>query len=263
MKQCPWCAQEMPDSATFCEHCGPGIVPPAAQKATPVEHDTYQMAPAPPPPAPRAAASRAQMLAMVAAVAGAGTVTFAMLVGGGSSSQSARSVEPRTLERSIKGMARLATGGPRWNSTNREWLGSSRKGIAFELPAGNKVAVWQRQVQPTLVVRCLSNRTDVFVYTDSAAKMETADENHTVRVAFDGEPDSTERWPDADEHDALFAPDGAAFARRLMTARTMRFGFTPHNASPVVAEFYVTGLAELIEPVVRQCGWDQGEKNKR
>jgi hypothetical protein len=142
----------------------------------------------------------------------------------------------------------------RWNSTNRDWVGNQRRAVAFELPAENKVAVWQRQVQLTLVVRCQPNRIDAFVFTQSAAKMEPQDGDHTVRIAFDGEAEKVERWPDSDEHDALFAPDGAAFARRLATAQTMKFGFTPHNASPVSADFNVAGLAGVMEPSAKQCG---------
>lgn len=142
----------------------------------------------------------------------------------------------------------------RWNSTNRDWVGNQRKAVAFELPAESKVAVWQRQVQLTLVVRCAANRIDAFVFTQSAAKMEPQDGDHTVRIAFDGEAENVERWPDSDEHDALFAPDGAAFARRLAAAQTMKFGFTPHNASPVSANFNVAGLAAIMEPAAKQCG---------
>jgi hypothetical protein len=67
--------------------------------------------------------------------------------------------------------------------------------------------------------------------------------------------DVTERWADSDEHDALFAPDGAGFAQRLQRARTLRFGYTPHNALPVVVHFQVSGLSDLIGPVAKECGW--------
>jgi hypothetical protein len=132
-------------------------------------------------------------------------------------------------------------------------VGSQRRAAAFELLAENTVPIWMSQVRPMLVVRCVSKSTDVFVSTGSSLKMEPETEDHTVTFGFDGEPDLTERWADSVEHDALFAPDGGAFVRRLMSARTMRFGYTPHNAAPVVASFHVSGLAELIEPVVKDC----------
>ena len=146
-----------------------------------------------------------------------------------------------------------ATFKTKWNSTNRDWVGNQRKAIAFELPSESKVAVWQRQVQLTLVVRCVANRIDAFVFTQSPAKLEPQDNDHTVRLAFDGQPESVERWPDSDEHDALFAPDGAAFVQRLTSAKTMRFGFTPHNSSPVSTGFNVAGLGDAMAPSARQC----------
>ncbi len=132
---------------------------------------------------------------------------------------------------------------------------NTRKGVAFELPALKKVTVWQGISQPMLVVRCDAGRMQTFVYTSSAIQMEAQDENHSVRISFDDEPEVTERWPDSSDHDALFAPDAVAFARRVTAARTLRFGYTPHNSQKAVAEFHVTGLAELIQPAAKQCGW--------
>jgi hypothetical protein len=88
-------------------------------------------------------------------------------------------------------------------------------------------------------------------------KIEPHTEGKTVTISVDDEPVRTERWPDSDDHDALFAPDGAAFAQRLLHAQTLRFGYSPHNASDVVAQFHVSGLAGLIEPVAKDCGWNK------
>ncbi|HEX6065438.1 MAG TPA: hypothetical protein VFZ04_14505, partial [Longimicrobiales bacterium] len=77
---------------------------------------------------------------------------------------------------------------------------------------------------------------------------------HTVSLRFDGQPPSSEKWPDSADHDALFAPDGAAFAARLAAAREFEFGFVPHNAAPVVARFSVAGLMPLLQPASKHCG---------
>ena len=143
----------------------------------------------------------------------------------------------------------------KWNANNRDWLLNSKKGVAFELRSLKKVGIWQGIAQPVLVVRCDAGRMQTFVYTASAIQMEAVDENHTVRVSFDGEPEATERWADSPEHDALFAPDGAAFAKRLMTAQSLKVSYTPHNAPRAVAEFQTYGLSELIAPAAKQCGW--------
>jgi hypothetical protein len=143
-----------------------------------------------------------------------------------------------------------------WSSERRGyWTGNQRHSAAFELAAENTVPIWMSQVRPLLIVRCLSNRTEAFVFTGSALKIEPDTEDHTVNFRFDDEPGTTVRWPDSAEHDALFAPDAVGFAQRLMRARTLRFGYTPHNAAPVEARFEVSGLTELLEPVTKECGW--------
>ena len=147
----------------------------------------------------------------------------------------------------------VPSGGARWTPNSEAWVGADRKGTALELPARNETKVWMRTVRPLLVVRCVNHRTDVFVFTDSAAAMEKQDEDHSVKVALDGEPERTERWPDSASHDALFAPDGPGFLQQLGRARILRFSYTPHNAAPVVALFDVAGLAERLPPVAARC----------
>jgi len=149
--------------------------------------------------------------------------------------------------------AAAADSGPAWTDENSEtWIRSSRRAVAFEVPADKPVSVWMRTVRPALVVRCERNILDVFVFTDSAARIERDTADHTVRFRLDEGPEESALWPDADTHDALFAPDGAAFARRLAQARTLQFGFTPHNAEPATMRFPVAGLAPLLERAAKE-----------
>jgi len=143
----------------------------------------------------------------------------------------------------------------RWINGSR-WV-SDRKSVAFELKSSNRVNVWMGQVQPSLVVRCVSNRTETFVYTETAARIEPGMEDRAVRVRFDDEPYVDERWPDSEEHKGLFAPNGETFAHRMLNANTVRFQFTPHNAETAEVQFNVAGLRELIEPVQKKCGWNK------
>ena len=144
---------------------------------------------------------------------------------------------------------------PKWTHVAAgRWTGD-RKSVAFELQANNRIHIWTRDVTPVLVVRCQAGQVEPFVYTQSAARMEPQDGDHTVRLAFDDGPEATERWPDSDEHDALFAKDSAAFTHQLATAKTLRFGFEPHNAGPAVMQFDVSGLDELLRAAAKPCGW--------
>ena len=143
----------------------------------------------------------------------------------------------------------------RWTTVTRaRWVGDDRRDVAFELPAQNRVPVWMKLVQPSLIVRCIANRPEVFVFTDTAAAIEPESDHRAVRVSFDDESPVAERWMDSMDHNGLFAPDGAGYLDRLLRARMLRFEFTPHNAAPVEVHFDVTGLSDLVGPVAKKCG---------
>ena len=142
----------------------------------------------------------------------------------------------------------------KWTSAGQaRWVHPSRNAAAFEVAAERPVAIWNGTVTPTLVVRCNKGRVDAFVYTNSAARIEAEDENHSVKLEFDAVPAAHERWPDSVEHDALFAPDGRAFVEQLASAQALRFTFVPHNAGPAGALFDVRGLKEKMA-ATKACG---------
>lgn len=199
-------------------------------------------------PVPVEGLGRREMMIVAAALVGSGALMIGMLTVRGTAT--AASMPARATSQPVAATRVSETTLPPsagWFENAATWTGNARRGIAYELAARNETQVWMKVVRPVLVVRCVQGRTDAFVFTDSAASMEAQDEDHTVRISFDGEAVRTERWPDSSAHDALFAPEGARFAAELMKAATLRFGYTPHNAAPVVAHFDVTGLSEKIE----------------
>lgn len=149
--------------------------------------------------------------------------------------------------------APATTSAATWESKS-SWLGS-QKGIAYEVAAESAVDVWMRRVHPALIVRCNGQQAEVFVFTGTAAAIESNTEDHSVTLRVDDEPFESSLWPDSAEHDALFAPDGAAMARRLMHARTFAFTFTPHNTATVTVRFNTAGLGDLLQPSAKHCGW--------
>lgn len=208
-------------------------------------------APPPIPDAPEAAArvSLTQVEKLVAAasvVAGALLTMLVLLTRVGVSASSPTDAVPPPQPAAAVATAAASSATLEWTDANRdEWV-DSRRAVAYEVPADRTVNAWMRTVRPALVVRCEGNALDVFVFTDSAAQMERDTPDHTVRVQFDDGDEESARWQDADRHDALFAPDGAHFARRIAQARTLRFGFTPHNAEAVTVRFQVAGLEPLL-----------------
>jgi hypothetical protein len=203
-----------------------------------------------------AAPSRRREIVLVTMAAGlSGIVTLALLLmrtSPGNGVVTASTPAPATVDRAAPVSGLPVT---RWTAANSEmWAGPQKNNIAFEVEAENTVGVWMRTVRPALVVRCTSGSIEAFVFTSSAAQIEPKTDDHTVQFSFDDGTTQTELWRDSEEHDALFAPDGAAFASRLMQAKAMTFGFTPHNAAAVKAQFTVAGLGDMLNGARRQCG---------
>jgi hypothetical protein len=189
-----------------------------------------------------------------------GAVALGLMAGQSASSQN---VQPRAQSPAPTGgqlaHATTAAGGaaavsrPKWTGSRQpQWARDGSKTIAFELEAENDVAVWMKRVRPLLAVRCLSHNTEVFVLPHSAASIEPND-RHTVRVSFDHGAEVQQQWFGSDDNQALFAPDGVALANQIANARTLRVGFTPYNAAPVVIEFDVRGFDELRGSVEKTC----------
>jgi hypothetical protein len=207
------------------------------------------------PPA-QATSGRRGLILMALAIVGSGAITMAALSSGSRNelpeTPAAASPAPAAASGSPSGSeVELPSAG--WVENRDVWLGGARKGIALEMAARNETPIWMRTVRPVLVVRCVDSRAEVFVFTDSAAAMEPQDGDHTVRIAFDGGRERSERWPDSASHDALFAPDGARLLDELGHAQAFNFGYTPHNTAPVVARFDVAGLRERLGTAARHC----------
>jgi len=212
-----------------------------------------------PPVSAAPAVSRRRLIAGVAAAVVVVLLAAGMMAARGPSRAEARAaapVAPPTRAASSPTAASVPSSTTNatqtWNA-EKKWLGGYRRGAAFELPAENVVKTWFGPARPSLVVRCISHNIEAFVFTGSPMKIETRAAGKTVNLFIDDQAMQTERWPDSDDHDALFAPDGAAFAKRLLNARMLRFGYSPHNSPDVVAQFQVEGLQPLMTAAAKEC----------
>jgi hypothetical protein len=208
-------------------------------------------------PAPAGIRRDAILGALIVILTGAGTLALLVARGGAPATAAAATTVPVPAVTPTPDSApdfSWTAKAPRWVANPDAWLGRA-KGVAFEVSAAEPVGVWMRTVRPALVVRCSGGRAEVFVFTDSAAMIEAKTEDHTVTFAFDTETPTTTRWPDGAEHNALFAPDGPGLTARLMHADSFTFGYTPHNAGAISARFNTSGLADLLKPAAKHCGW--------
>jgi hypothetical protein len=205
------------------------------------------------PAATKPRSSVSPLLIVIGSVAVLGALAFGLMSRGVARPQASAAPAPVSRSAAPPRVAMEPIAPSRWTNA-AQWV-SDRKSVAFELKSSNRVNVWMGQVQPLLVVRCTENRTETFVYTETAARIEPGMDDRAVRVRFDDEPYVDERWPDSAEHKGLFAPNGITFAQRLLNAHTLRFQFTPHNAEAAEIQFSVAGLRGMIEPVQKKCGW--------
>jgi hypothetical protein len=265
MASCPRCAWEIDDEIERCPQCGADEEHALLTAAsTPGATRSSEAAATFAPPAPRGRASvgYAAGIALMG-IAGAALTVLVLGVPGGAIDAPASAVPVAMAPTATDAPAAPPPSVPAWTDANRDrWVSSHPRSVAFELPARQRVAVWMGHVTPLLVVRCLAQTIDVFVVTETAAAMEAQDADHTVRLSFDDGPEEVARWPDSVDHDALFAPDGASFAQRLASARTLRFGFTPHNALPATVGFELAGADRVVAEVVKTCA-PRGRQGQR
>ena len=217
---------------------------------------TPQGATAAPVDAPPHSATPLIVTVVVAVLVGAGGLVFTMLNTRATAATTPIATAPMAARTAVPSAASVAAfSAPKWSHAHAyRWVSNRPRSVAFELESLERVPVWTTTVRPMLVVRCLSRKAELFVYTETAARIESDDENHTVGLAFDDGPQSVERWPDSEEHDALFAPDSAALATRIASAHHLKFTYTPHNAQPVTVNFDLNGADEVVANVRKTCG---------
>jgi hypothetical protein len=143
---------------------------------------------------------------------------------------------------------------PKW-SGGVEHVGRRTRVVFFELAAENEITMWTRRVRPVLSVRCVGESTEAYVLTEAAAAIEGNGETNTVSLAFDDAAPQKQTWFPSDDYQALFSPDAIALSRQIAGARTLRFGFTPYNAAPAVAQFDLRGFDAHIGEIAKSCRW--------
>ncbi len=145
---------------------------------------------------------------------------------------------------------------PTWTGRRTAaWANDGSKTIAFQLEATQDLPVWMSRVRPTLVVRCLSRATQVYVVIGTSTKYEEDTYRRTIRLQWDDDAEMPQQWKTSESGQELFAPDGVAFVRQLTHGQRLRFGFAPFNAQPVTAEFVIDGFEPLARLVASTCGW--------
>jgi hypothetical protein len=145
---------------------------------------------------------------------------------------------------------------------------TDRQTVDASIEADNDIQGWLQATRPTLHVTCDGEKSQVYVWTGTAASVEEdydgeLSADHKVIIRFDGNESFGEGWIESDDHNALFEAhfslEGTDPTQRLIVqmvqAKRLLFEFTPFNANPVIAHFDLQGLGQYIDEITKPCGW--------
>lgn len=131
----------------------------------------------------------------------------------------------------------------------------SSQTVRLSLLSEGPIQGWLESEHPALDIRCLEDKTAVYVVTGTAASVEYGTETHTVRMRFDDGKPITQHWSESTDSKALFAPNAIPLAKQLTKHNRFTFEFTPFQASPAIAVFELNGINKHIGEVENACGW--------
>ncbi|MGB7590792.1 MAG: zinc-ribbon domain-containing protein [Terriglobia bacterium] len=244
-KFCVKCGKRLPPESTYCSSCG----------VTQVE-----LAKAPPVNRPVSFRSWVVALAVLAAVVLCGFIGKSILT---------------HRDRKLPTVSAPPPASPadKWRVTEGRSPMDDSKEVYVMLDAENQIEGPLGMLTPSLIVRCKEKKTDVYVVTGMAASIEEdydggPKDSHTARIRLDDNPPQQGEWGESTDHKALFAEDWVSglgaevvstsrtdFAKKIASANTLTFEFTPFDSSPQVARFDVRGLSVHLPKVAEACGW--------
>lgn len=109
-----------------------------------------------------------------------------------------------------------------------------------------------RRRQPiTVVLRCQSNKTEMFVVWNDYLGRDNSD----VLIRLGDEKAVTESWRNSTDNTATFNPNTISTIKKMLTAPKMVLQVTPYNENQVTAVFDLTGTDAAVKPIREQCGW--------
>ena len=229
-KKCPYCAEDIQQAAILCKHCGrdlkPQSLPASKRKTSPVAWGCLGL-----------------------------IVFFVVATIIGSVSRST-STPPTTTAPPPAASAPAVPPKPatKWVRSESQSKLDDSKTVVYALEAENEIEGWLAHERPRLITRCQEGSMEAYIVTGMAAKPELGEfEKYTVQIRLDEKTAQSQLWHESTDSKALFAPQATAFLTSLVSAKRLRFSFTPFNASPQIAEFDVAGFEPGFREIVDTC----------
>jgi len=122
--------------------------------------------------------------------------------------------------------------------------------------ANSEVSTWLSTALPLLALRCQAAHFDVLIHADTSFDLDTIlDEEVFVQARWGQEQAGVIRMNLVGSTNEIAAfKDPIDILRQLVSHDQMTFGFKPFNANEVATTFNLTGLRNVIQPLLAACG---------
>lgn len=104
---------------------------------------------------------------------------------------------------------------------------------------------------PTLILRCQSNKTEMYILWDDYLGRDS----QPVTIRVDSQGAVTLDWALSTDSKATFAPQPITLLKELLNSSKFIAQTIPYNSNPVTAVFDISGLDEAIKPLRETCNW--------
>jgi type VI secretion system protein VasI len=140
-----------------------------------------------------------------------------------------------------------------------EWIISNEKSLMGDSTnvslsvSGSRVNGEYGYVYPTLMIRCMNKKTDLYIATDG---MYLGSKRQKVRLKFDNNKPFKKYWSSSVDGTALFNDHKTiSLIKNMMQHNKMVVEFTPYGLTPVQSKFNIYGLKKSVQPLRKVCKW--------
>jgi hypothetical protein len=141
----------------------------------------------------------------------------------------------------------------KWETTFTQSSFDDSQTVVVSLKAESKIKGFLESSLPKLIFRCKEGSIEIYINVGVQQDVEYDFENSTVRIRYDKESAFQTKMGHSTSGDALFFKKPNEVLLEMVKHKTMVFGFTPFNASPVQTSFDLIQLRENIQPLVNAC----------